>query len=108
MVSINPQLNVRATNFNEYRAYYYATHRNPWTRRSHVLATTLAALAAVLAAIRMDLQMALTSIAAGYALCWCSDAAFEQRRPASLDHPIWAFRANLLLVKDFVKDSPSS
>ncbi|KPA75714.1 hypothetical protein ABB37_08267 [Leptomonas pyrrhocoris] len=100
MVSISPKLNVSATNFNEYRAYYLATRSSMWTRRSHVLATTLAALAAVFAAIRLDARLMASSIAVGYLLCWGADAAFERRRPASLEHPIWAFRANLCLVKD--------
>jgi hypothetical protein len=100
MVSITPQLQVSATSFNEYRAYYLATHRNLWTRRSHVLATTLAALAALVAAIRLDVRMMVSSIAAGYLLCWGVDGVIERRRPASIDHPIWAFRANLGMVKD--------
>lgn len=102
MVSITPQFQVSATSFNEYRAYYLATRRNLWTRRSHVFATAVAAIAAVLAAIRLDVRMMVSSIAAGYLLCWGADAAIEQRRPASIDHPIWAFRANMLMVKDVV------
>lgn len=102
MVSLTPQLQVNATSFDEYRAYYLATRRNIWTRRSHVLATTMAALAAVLAAIRLDIRLMLSSVAAGYVLCWGADAAIEQRRPASIDHPIWAFQANLSMVKDVI------
>ena len=107
MVSINPQPNVKATSFAEYRAYYLATRRNLWTRRSHVVATTLAALSAVLAAIRLDVRMMISSIAAGYLLCWGVDGAIEGRRPASLDHPIWAFQANMRMVKDVVTGKES-
>ncbi|KAG5484510.1 hypothetical protein LSCM1_07883 [Leishmania martiniquensis] len=102
MVSFTPQLQVSCSSFQEYRLYYQGTHRSLWTRRSHLVGTAVAAIAAVLAAIRLDLRMLASSIAAGYLICWGGDVLIEQRKPASFQHPLWAFRANMAMVLDVV------
>ncbi|KAK7198964.1 hypothetical protein NESM_000863800 [Novymonas esmeraldas] len=103
MVNFTPQLQVSCSSFQEYRLYYQGTHRNIWTRRSHLVGTAVAAVAALLAAIRLDFRMLVSSIAAGYLICWGGDALIEQRQPASFQNPLWAFRANLGMVQDVMQ-----
>ncbi|TPP53910.1 hypothetical protein CGC21_27445 [Leishmania donovani] len=103
MVSFTPQMQVSCSSFPEYRLYYQGTHCNIWTRRSHLVGTAVAAIAAVLAAIRLDLRMLVSSLTAGYLICWGGDVFIEQRKPASFQNPIWAFRANMAMVQDVVR-----
>ncbi|AIN96400.1 hypothetical protein LPMP_120720 [Leishmania panamensis] len=103
MVSFTPQLQVSCSSFQEYRRYYQCTHRNIWTRRSHLVGTAVAAIAAVLAAIRLDFAVLVSSVTAGYLICWGGDVLFEQRNPASFQNPIWAFCANMAMVQDVVR-----
>ncbi|KAG5509874.1 hypothetical protein JKF63_07519 [Porcisia hertigi] len=100
MVSFTPQLQMNCTSFREYRLYYNETHFNTWTRRLHFGGTALAAIAAVIAAIRLDFRMLVSSVIAGYMMCWCGDVFMEQRKPASFQNPLWAFRANMAMLQD--------
>ncbi|KAG5510254.1 hypothetical protein GH5_08362 [Leishmania sp. Ghana 2012 LV757] len=103
MVSFTPQLQVSCSSFQEYRLYYKGTHRSLWTRRSHLVGTAVAAIAAVLAAMRLDFRLLASSIAAGYLICWGGDVLIEQRKPASFQNPIWAFRANMEMIQDVLR-----
>lgn len=84
--------------FREFYPYYLGEHRNPISRRLHVIGTLLALLAAVLAvAVRRWALLAAVPLT-GYGLAWIGHFFFERNTPATFRHPFYSLRGDFTLL----------
>ena len=88
-------MNGRYSTLDEFWPFYVSQHLNPVNRDLHFAGTTLGllALAAALAAGRPAWLAA--ALVAGYGPAWIGHFFFEKNRPATFEHPLLSFRADL-------------
>lgn len=102
MVAINSNLEVSATNYPEFHAYYLANHTNLWCRRMHLVGTAVGVGGVTLNAIRMCARSALSSAATGVAICWLGDIACQGISPTSFRHPYWSMVSNFKMIQSMM------
>jgi hypothetical protein len=91
-----PGVNVAApTTYEEFWPYYVSQHLHPMTRAMHVLGTTLAILAIVVAVVFRAPIVLIGVPVLGYGFALASHFVWEKNKPASFGHPVWSFRADL-------------
>lgn len=99
MVKITPQLNIDATNFNEYHLYYLAKHSEMWCRRMHVAGSLIGIIGVVWGMIKMCPMTIATSAITGLAVCWAGDVLVQRITPTTFKHPYWSMKSNFKMVK---------
>jgi hypothetical protein len=83
--------------FDEFWPHYVRAHSKRATRALHFVGTT-AAMALVGGAIVLRRpSVLLLAVVAGYAPAWLAHFFVEKNRPATFDHPIHSFRADLVM-----------
>ena len=88
--------------FDEFWPHYVREHAKKTTRTLHFVGLTAAmASAAGGLLLRKRSLLALAPIA-GYGLAWIGHFFVEKNRPASFEHPMWSFRADLLMWSKIV------
>ncbi len=91
-----PGVNAAApTTYEEFWPYYVSQHLHPATRAVHVLGTTLAILAIVVAVVFRAPIVLIGVPVLGYGFAFASHFVWEKNKPASFGHPVWSFRADL-------------
>jgi hypothetical protein len=78
--------------------HYLRAHRDPRTRRVHVLGTALGLALAVLALLRLDWRLLVAAVLVGYAFAWFGHFVFERNRPATFGHPLWSFYSDFRML----------
>ena len=83
--------------FEEFWPFYVKEHTNKKTRTLHFVGTT-AAMACVAGSVllRKKWLLAVAPIV-GYAPAWIGHFFIEKNKPASFKHPIWSFRADMVM-----------
>jgi hypothetical protein len=95
----------RADNFETFWWHYLREHGEPETRARHVAGTVTALLFLMKAVDSLATRprdryvdpatWLLAAALAGYGPAWVAHFAFEGNRPASFQHPLWSFLADL-------------
>ena len=89
-------------NFREFYPTYLAEHREPTTRRLHVLATALVLVILAAALWTGDWLWLLAAPIAGYGLAWLGHLVFERNRPTTFQHPLYSLAADFVMFKDIL------
>lgn len=92
----------RFASFAEFYPYYLDQHRSRANRRLH-LAGQAAALTLLVAATMAGTWWLLAAApVVGYSISWVGHFAFEGNRPATLGHPLYSLRADLVMCRDIL------
>ena len=86
--------------FREFYPFYLSEHRNPVSRRLHVIGTGLV-IATVLGAVfsgRFALLWLLPLL--GYSFAWVGHFFFEKNRPATFKHPFYSLAGDFVMFRD--------
>lgn len=83
--------------FEEFWPYYVKEHQKKATRILHFIGTTAAA--GCLAGGLLTKRRWLLAVApvVGYGPAWIGHFFIEKNRPATFQHPVWSFRADLVM-----------
>jgi hypothetical protein len=92
----------RFARFSDFYPFYLSEHRDPTSRRLHVLGTglVLALVATALVTQRYALLWALPVV--GYGFAWVGHFFFEKNRPATFRHPFYSLAGDFVMFKDVV------
>jgi hypothetical protein len=88
--------------FRDFYPFYLSEHRDPTSRRLHVVGTglVLAIVVAGLLTQRYVLLWALPLV--GYGFAWVGHFFFEKNRPATFRHPFYSLAGDFVMFKDVV------
>jgi len=88
--------------FRDFYPFYLSEHRDPTSRRLHVLGTGLV-ISIVLAAVATQRYFLLWSLpVVGYGFAWVGHFFFEKNRPATFKHPFYSLAGDFVMFKDVV------
>jgi len=85
--------------FDEFWPEYVGAHRSPTTRAFHYVGTTLSLGTVSAAVLTLNPLWLLATPVVGYGPAWVSHFFIEGNRPATFDHPLWSFRADLKMLR---------
>src|SRR3954469_15809153 len=88
--------------FSEFYPAYLAEHREPATRRLHVLGTGLVLLILATALWTREWLWLLAAPVAGYGFAWLGHLFFERNRPTTFRHPFYSLAGDFVMFKDVV------
>lgn len=83
--------------FGEFWPHYVREHSHETTRTLHFVGTTAAMACVVKALATGKLRWLALALAAGYGPAWYSHFAIEKNRPATFEHPLLSFQADLVM-----------
>jgi hypothetical protein len=86
--------------FREFYPAYLAEHREPATRRLHVLGTGLVLLIVATAVWTGEWLWLLAAPIAGYGFAWIGHLVFERNRPTTFRHPLYSLAGDLVMFRD--------
>jgi hypothetical protein len=77
---------------------YLSAHRDPRTRATHYLGTTLGVALLLIGVIVMDWRLILAAPVVGYGLAMPSHPLFEHNLPKTFEHPLLSFAADFYML----------
>ncbi|WP_306393703.1 DUF962 domain-containing protein [Telluria beijingensis] len=83
--------------FAEFYPYYLGQHDDRRCRRAHFVGTSIAIAALVSFFGTLDAWWIAVALVGGYGGAWVGHFFYEKNRPATFDHPWYAFRADWLM-----------
>ena len=90
------------THFRDFYPFYLSEHRDPTSRRLHVLGTGLV-ISIVVAALLTQRYVLLWALPlVGYGFAWAGHFFFEKNRPATFRHPFYSLAGDFVMFKDVV------
>lgn len=81
--------------FAEFYPFYLSEHSNRTCRRLHFVGSTLALACLAMLVATGKPQYLLYGLLCGYGFAWVGHFGFQKNKPATFQHPIWSFRADL-------------
>jgi hypothetical protein len=101
MTGITPEPQAgRFTRFADFYPFYLSEHRDPTSRRLHVIGTGLV-IATVLGALLTQRYALLWFLpVVGYGFAWAGHFFFEKNRPATFRHPFYSLAGDFVMFKD--------
>lgn len=88
--------------FHDFYPFYLSEHRDPTSRRLHVIGTGLV-IATVIAALGLQRFALLWLIPLlGYGFAWVGHFFFERNKPATFKHPFYSLAGDFVMFKDVV------
>ncbi len=81
----------RIQTYAEFWPFYLREHRKAWTRRIHVLGTTIALFVVIHALAIGEPTRLWQPLVIGYGFAWLSHFFIEKNRPATFQYPAWSF-----------------
>jgi hypothetical protein len=87
--------NTEPKSFEEFWDFYVRAHSNPTNRKLHFIGTSLAFGCVAGAALTRRKSLLLAAPVLGYGFAWVGHFVFEKNKPASFDHPLWSFKADM-------------
>ena len=86
--------------FREFYPFYLGEHRNPVSRRLHVVGTlAMLTIVALALAIRQG-RLVPVGIVVAYGCAWLGHFVFEKNRPATFSHPLYSLRGDFTMLRD--------
>lgn len=86
--------------FREFYPAYLAEHRQPATRRLHVIGTGLVLLFLATAIWTGHWLWLLAAPVVGYGFAWLGHLLFERNRPTTFRHPLYSLAGDFVMFKD--------
>jgi hypothetical protein len=83
--------------FEEFWDFYVRAHSNPTNRKLHFVGTSLAMACVGGAVLLRRPSLFVAAPIVGYGFAWVGHFVFEKNKPASFDHPVWSFKADMLM-----------
>lgn len=90
----------RYTSFREFYPFYLGEHRNPVSRRLHVIGTLTMLLIVAVAIATREWRLLLLGAVVGYGCAWFGHFVFEKNRPATFRHPLYSLRGDFTMLRD--------
>jgi hypothetical protein len=90
----------RFASFREFYPFYLGEHRNPVSRRLHVLGTLLSVCLMVCALVTQRWALLIAVPVAGYAFAWIGHFFFERNSPATFRYPLYSLRGDFTMLRD--------
>jgi hypothetical protein len=90
----------RFASFREFYPYYLGQHGDRTSRRLHVTGTLLALLVVAAALLSGRWRWLLLAPLAGYLPAWVGHYFFERNTPATLSHPLYSLRGDLVMLAE--------
>lgn len=88
--------------FRDFYPFYLSEHRDPTSRRLHVVGTGLV-IATVLGALVSGRYLWLWALpVVGYGFAWAGHFFFEKNRPATFRHPFYSLLGDFVMFKDVI------
>jgi hypothetical protein len=89
--------------FEEFWRDYVRKHRHPLTQRIHAAGTLVGLAIAVGGLVGRRPTRLLWALFAGYGPAWLSHWLVESNQPATFEHPLWSFRADLRMIRQILQ-----
>jgi hypothetical protein len=83
--------------FEEFWDVYVRAHSNATNRKLHFAGTSLAMGCVAGAFLLRRPSLLVLAPVVGYGFAWFGHFVFEKNKPASFDHPLWSFKADMLM-----------
>lgn len=90
---MQPSMEPRFKNFNDFWPHYLAEHSRPLTRCFHFLGTALLFPVLILAMTTSVYYLALAPVV-GYGFAWVSHLTIERNKPTTFTYPLWSLLAD--------------
>lgn len=97
-----PLQNKSFNSLKEFYPYYLSEHKNPISRRLHLLGSSIGAICLIVALYTWQWGYVLAGLIMGYGLAWIGHFFFEHNRPATFKHPIYSFCCDWIMYKDII------
>jgi hypothetical protein len=86
--------------FRDFYPFYLSEHRDPRSRRLHVIGTALVILT-LLGALLTERYVWLWMLPVlGYGFAWVGHFFFEKNRPATFRHPLYSLAGDFVMFRD--------
>lgn len=81
--------------FEDFWPFYVREHSDPTNRKLHFVGTTAAMGLLAAGVLTRKTWLLLAAPVVGYGFAWVGHFGFQKNKPATFQHPIWSFRADL-------------
>jgi hypothetical protein len=88
----------RFNSFTEFWPYYVAEHRQPNTRRLHMIGTTIGIACAVFFIAAGRWWLFPLGLVPGYGAAWIAHFFIEKNKPATFQYPLWSFMGDYKMI----------
>ena len=88
--------------FREFYPFYLGEHRNPVSRRLHVVGTLAMLTIVALALAIRQWRLVPVGIVVAYGCAWLGHFVFEKNRPATFKYPFYSFAGDWVMYKDIL------
>ena len=89
--------------FDEFYAYYLASHGNVWNRRIHLAGWVLGAIGAVWAAATFNLWLIPMAIGGGLGVALLGHRFIERNDSVVFNYPVWTTCADMRMFSDMAR-----
>ena len=86
--------------FREFYPFYLGEHRNPVSRRLHVVGTLAMLTIVALALAIRQWRLVPVGIVVAYGCASPGRFVFEKNRPATFSHPLYSLRGDFTMLRD--------
>jgi hypothetical protein len=83
--------------FEEFWDFYVRAHSNPTNRKLHFIGTSLGMVCLAGGVLLRRPSLLVAAPIVGYGFAWVGHFVYEKNKPASFDHPVWSFKADMLM-----------
>lgn len=90
------------TRFRDFYPFYLSEHRDPTSRRLHVIGTGLVITTIVTALATQRFAWLWLVPFLGYGFAWVGHFFFEKNKPATFRHPFYSLAGDFVMFKDVV------
>lgn len=91
----------RITSYKEFWPYYLSEHRNPNTRKLHVIGTLLGLVCVGDGIATQQYLFFPLALIFGYGFAWVSHFKIEHNKPATFQYPFWSFISDFKMLYCF-------
>jgi hypothetical protein len=86
--------------FRDFYPFYLSEHRDPRSRRLHVIGTALVILTLLGALLTQRYVWLWILPVLGYGFAWAGHFFFEKNRPATFRHPLYSLAGDFVMFRD--------
>lgn len=88
--------------FADFYPFYLSEHRDPTSRRLHVIGTGLVIATVLVALLTQRFSLLWLLPLVGYGFAWAGHFFFEKNRPATFRHPLYSLAGDFVMFKDVI------